>query len=88
MGVELVAVERMIDEIHENLPSSRDQNGYTLGRVGTYNIVVAVMPAINNNRAASVAMQLLTGLPIYQVRAVGGNRGWSTGRGRRRYVFD
>jgi nucleoside phosphorylase len=59
MGVELAAVEGMLDEIHESLPSSRDQNGYTLGRIGTHNIVVAVMPAIGNNRAASVAVQLL-----------------------------
>jgi nucleoside phosphorylase len=59
MGVELAAVEGMLDEIHESLPSSRDQNGYTLGRLGTHNIVVAVMPAIGNNRAASVAVQLL-----------------------------
>jgi nucleoside phosphorylase len=59
MGVELAAVEGMLDEIHENLPSSRDQNGYTLGRIGRHNIVVAVMPAIGNNRAASVAIQLL-----------------------------
>jgi hypothetical protein len=54
MGVELAAVEGMLDEIHESLPSSRDQNGYTLGRIGTHNIVVAIMPAIGNNRAASV----------------------------------
>jgi nucleoside phosphorylase len=59
MGVELAAVEGMLDEIHESLPSSRDQNGYTLGRIGAHNIVVAVMPAIGNNRAASVATQLL-----------------------------
>jgi nucleoside phosphorylase len=59
MGVELAAVEGMLDEIHESLPSSRDQNGYTLGRIGTQNVVVAVMPATGNNRAASVAMQLL-----------------------------
>jgi nucleoside phosphorylase len=59
MGVELAAVEGMLDEIHESLPSSRDQNGYTLGRIGTHNIVVAFMPAIGNNRAVSVAMQLL-----------------------------
>jgi nucleoside phosphorylase len=59
MGVELAAVEGMLDEIHENLPSSRDQNGYTLGQIGEHNIVVAVMPAIGNNGAASVAMQLL-----------------------------
>ncbi len=59
MGFELAAVEGMLDEIHESLPSSRDQNGYTLGRIWTHNIVVAVMPAIGNNRAASVATQLL-----------------------------
>jgi hypothetical protein len=34
MGVELAAVEGMLDEIHESLPSSRDQNG---GRSGTHN---------------------------------------------------
>jgi hypothetical protein len=38
MGVELAAVEGMLDEIHESLPSSRDQNGYTLGRVKTLSI--------------------------------------------------
>jgi hypothetical protein len=43
MGVELAAVEGMLDEIHESLPSSRDQNGYTLGRIGMHDIVVAVM---------------------------------------------
>ena len=31
MGLELAAVEGMLDEIHENIPPSRDQNGYTLG---------------------------------------------------------
>jgi hypothetical protein len=59
MGVELAAVEGMLDEIHESLPSSHDQNGYTLGRIRRHNIVVAVVPAIGNNRTASVAMQLL-----------------------------
>jgi hypothetical protein len=59
MGVELAAVEVTLDEIHESLPSSRDQNGYTLGRIGTHNIVVAVIPSIGNNRAASVAIRLL-----------------------------
>jgi hypothetical protein len=49
MGVELAAVEGMLDEIHESLPSSRDQNGYTLSRDGTHNIVVAVMPAIGTS---------------------------------------
>jgi nucleoside phosphorylase len=59
MGVELAAVEAMLDDIHESLPSTRDQNSYTLGRIGRHNIVVAVMPEIGNNQAAAVARQLL-----------------------------
>jgi nucleoside phosphorylase len=59
MGVELAAVEEMLDEIDETLPSNRDQNSYTLGRMGMHNIVVAVMPEIGNNRASAVATQLL-----------------------------
>jgi nucleoside phosphorylase len=59
MGVELAAVEAILDDIHESLPSTRDQNSYTLGRIGSHNIVVAVMPEIGNNQAALVATQLL-----------------------------
>jgi nucleoside phosphorylase len=59
MGVELAAVEAMLDDIHESLPSSRDQNTYTLGRMEAHNVVVAVMPEIGNNRATAVATQLL-----------------------------
>jgi nucleoside phosphorylase len=63
MGVELAAVEGMMDEIDESLPCNRDKNGYTLGRVGVHNVVVAVMPEIGNNRAAIVATQLLNDFP-------------------------
>jgi nucleoside phosphorylase len=63
MGVELAAVEGMLDEIDESLPCSRDKNGYTLGRMGVHNVVVAVMPEIGNNRAAAVATQLLNDFP-------------------------
>src|SRR5436309_6602173 len=63
MGVELAAVEGILDEIDESLPCSRDTNGYTLGRMGVHNIVVAVMPEIGNNRAAVVATQLLNDFP-------------------------
>jgi len=48
MGVELAGVEGMLDEIDENLPSNRDQNSYTLGRIGAQNVVVAVIPEIRN----------------------------------------
>jgi nucleoside phosphorylase len=59
MGVELAPVEAMLDEIHENLPTGRDTNSYTLGRIGAHNVVIAVMPEIGNNNAATVATQLL-----------------------------
>jgi nucleoside phosphorylase len=59
MGVELAAVSAMLDKTHPDLPSTRDQNSYTLGQIGPHNVVVAVMPEIGNNKAAAVAMQLL-----------------------------
>jgi hypothetical protein len=51
-GVELAAVEGMLDEIHESLPSSRDQNGYTLGRIERHNIVVAVALGLGDGSGA------------------------------------
>ncbi|KAF7510435.1 hypothetical protein GJ744_006714 [Endocarpon pusillum] len=63
MGVELAPVVGMLDEIHKSLPSSRDQNAYTLGMIGEHNVVVAVMPEIGNNTAAAVATQLLNDFP-------------------------
>jgi nucleoside phosphorylase len=59
MGVELAPVEVMLDERHQSLPSSRDNNSYTLGRMGAHNVVIAVMPEIGNNSAAIIATQLL-----------------------------
>lgn len=59
MGVELAPVEAMLDEIHEPLPTGRDQNAYTLGRICEHNMVIAIMPAIGNEAAATVATQLL-----------------------------
>jgi nucleoside phosphorylase len=59
MGVELAPVEAMLDEMHQNLPTGRDKYCYTLGRIGVHNVVIAVMPEIGNNNAATVATQLL-----------------------------
>jgi nucleoside phosphorylase len=59
MGIEMAAVAAMLDETHPDLPSTRDMNSYTLGRIGAHNVVIAVMPEIGNNSAAMVAMQLL-----------------------------
>jgi hypothetical protein len=59
IGVELMAVEGMLDEIHDSLPSSRDQNGYTLGRIGGHNVVAAVQ-LLNDFR--SIRLGLLVGI--------------------------
>ncbi|KAH0541390.1 hypothetical protein FGG08_004154 [Glutinoglossum americanum] len=59
MGVELAPAVAMLDEVHQSLPTSRDSNNYTLGRMGVHNIVIAVMPEIGNNNAAAVVTQLL-----------------------------
>jgi hypothetical protein len=47
------------EQIHLGLPSTREQNCYTLAQIGLHNVVVAVMPEIGNNKAAAVAMQLI-----------------------------
>jgi nucleoside phosphorylase len=59
MGVELAPVEAILDEMYQSLPTSRDKNCYTLGRIGVHNVVIAVMPEIGNSSAATVATQLL-----------------------------
>ncbi|KAF7511463.1 hypothetical protein GJ744_004652 [Endocarpon pusillum] len=63
MEVELAPVEGMLEEIHEPLPTGRDQNAYTLEKIGGHNVVVAIMPEIGNNAVATVATQLLNDFP-------------------------
>jgi nucleoside phosphorylase len=63
MGLELAPVEGMLDEIHDALPTSRDQNAYTLGRIGGHNVAVAILPETGTNAAATVATQLLNDFP-------------------------
>ncbi|PLN81398.1 purine and uridine phosphorylase [Aspergillus taichungensis] len=63
MGLEQAPLEAMLDTIHPSLPYNRDQNSYTLGRMGAHNIVIAAMPEIGNNNAAAVATQLLNDFP-------------------------
>ncbi|ETS79964.1 hypothetical protein PFICI_07493 [Pestalotiopsis fici W106-1] len=59
MGDELSPVLALLDEVHDNLSTSRDQNAYKLGKMGHHNVVVAGMPEIGNNAAAMVVTQLL-----------------------------
>jgi hypothetical protein len=87
IGVELAAVERALDEIDENLPGNRDKNGYTLGRMGVHNVVVATMPEIGNNRAAVVATQLLNDFPSIRFRSLVGIGGGIPGEDDDRHVW-
>ncbi|KAL5335586.1 pfs domain-containing protein [Aspergillus crustosus] len=66
LGVECAAVEAMLDEIHDPLPTGRDRNAYTFGRLGPHNIIVAVMPETGNNTAATTATQLLNDFPSFR----------------------
>ncbi|EQB51330.1 hypothetical protein CGLO_09126 [Colletotrichum gloeosporioides Cg-14] len=58
LPVELTASLAMLDRIHQNLPTdSGDTNAYTLGNIGTHNIVMAVLPMdqYGLNNASNVA---------------------------------
>ena len=60
---ELAAATAMLDERHEPLPQNpRDDNNYTLGRMGSHNVVIACLPSggTGNNSAAAVAKDLLS----------------------------
>lgn len=61
--IELATVQGMLDETHLPLSGSRDQNAYILGKIGGHYVVIAVMPEIGNNAAATVATQLLNDFP-------------------------
>jgi nucleoside phosphorylase len=63
MGVELAPVKAMLDHIHPSLLTQRGQNSYTLGDMCGHNVVIAVLPGIGNNTAATTAIQLLNDFP-------------------------
>jgi hypothetical protein len=66
-GIELGLVDAMPDEIHPNLPASRDQNAYAFGCMGGHKTVMAVMPQIGNSAAATVAIRLLNDFSLDSV---------------------
>src|SRR5277367_356008 len=81
MGVELAPVKALLDQINPSLPTQRDQNSYTLGVIGGHNIVIAVMPEIGNNAAATVATQLLNDFPSIRFGLLVGIGGGVPGEG-------
>ncbi|EPS45571.1 hypothetical protein H072_456 [Dactylellina haptotyla CBS 200.50] len=58
MGVELVPILAILDLEHQPLSLLGRRNKYTLGQIGSHNVVVTVMPEIGNNAAAAVVTQL------------------------------
>jgi nucleoside phosphorylase len=81
MGVELAPAEAMLDEMHQSLPASRYNNSYTLGCMGAHNVVIAVMPEIGNNYAATVATQLLNDFKLIRFGLLVGIGGGIPGDG-------
>ncbi|PGG98005.1 hypothetical protein GX51_07047 [Blastomyces parvus] len=59
MGIEMAAVEGMLDDTHPNIAMERDENTYTLGQIGQHNVVIAVLPGMGTSSAATVVTQTL-----------------------------
>ncbi|KAI1856210.1 hypothetical protein JX265_011722 [Neoarthrinium moseri] len=59
MAVELTPVIDLFDEHHENLSLSRDQNAYSLGKMGQHNVVVTTVWKISTIPASIAITQLL-----------------------------
>jgi nucleoside phosphorylase len=63
LPIERASARAMLDEVHCNLPvSPNDHNTYTLGSIGSHNIVVACLPngEYGIASAATAAIQLLS----------------------------
>jgi nucleoside phosphorylase len=62
LSIELAVARAMLDEHHESLPQDRrDNNNYSLGRIGVHNVTIACLPegVMGITSAARVAEQML-----------------------------
>jgi nucleoside phosphorylase len=67
---EMTAAVAMLDQSHDNLPQPvSDQNNYSLGSIGNFNIVIACLPSgdIGSNAAAAVATRMLATFPSLKI---------------------
>ncbi|KAL3491234.1 purine and uridine phosphorylase [Aspergillus germanicus] len=63
---EQAAATVMLDELHEDLPiPAGDHNTYTLGSIGSHNVVIACLPKgqMGTNSAAAVATRIVNTFP-------------------------
>lgn len=75
LPIELAAAEAMLDIKHESLPrEANDGNTYTLGSIGSHNIVIACLPmnAYGTNNAATVAKDMDRTFPSIRIRLMVG----------------
>jgi nucleoside phosphorylase len=81
LAVEKAAFVAMLDAVHENLPTPKDDdNSYIFGSLGDHYIVAACLPAgiTGTNSAATVARDMLRSFPIKMRLMVGVGGGvWS-----------
>jgi nucleoside phosphorylase len=64
LELELTAAMAMLDDHHAPLPKdAKDENSYTLGRIGDHNVVFALLPRTGKANAAIVAANLHRSFP-------------------------
>lgn len=74
LQIELAAAKAMLDEPHHTVlaQDAGDTNSYTLGRLGSHNLVIACLPSMGNNSAAFAAANLLRSFPNVRIGLVVG----------------
>ncbi|KAK6360156.1 hypothetical protein TWF730_006309 [Orbilia blumenaviensis] len=76
LPIEADAVQAMFDKTHKGnqayTKASQDENIYTTGRIGNYNIVLCHLPRIGNTGAASAAKSLQLSYPDIELTLVVG----------------
>ncbi|KAK9860016.1 hypothetical protein MYU51_010205 [Penicillium brevicompactum] len=67
--IEMAAAQAMLDELHERLPASVDNNNYILGSINQHNVVIACLPEgqYGTNNAAIVMTNMKRTFP--EIRA-------------------
>ncbi|GKT78695.1 NACHT and ankyrin domain protein [Colletotrichum tofieldiae] len=71
LPTEFDAAQAFLDEEHEDQPlvAIKDNNNYALGRIGSHNVVIAVLPdgEYGTNAAAAVARDMLHSFPNVRI---------------------
>jgi nucleoside phosphorylase len=71
LPIEMAACTAMLDKLHPSLHiGSQDNNNYSLGKIGTHNVVIACLPSgvYGTTSAATVAMDMMYSFPSIRHR--------------------